>query len=255
VHRRSLGWMGALAACEPSMEFLDRRVEAITDSSARIRFETSRAASCAVEFGRSPDLLDGYAEDPTMDVDNPYSIDHDVPLFGLAPDTTYHWRAVVVDPGGRAYTSDVLAFDTLMTEDLRANVATLATVAGVSSNFGGAANDATWGADAAIDGDPSTEWASNGDGDDAWIEVEWEEPVTLSAVRVWTREMADGTSVVTSFTLSDGAATWGPFPLDGHDAPTTVELESAITVEALRFEVEASTGGNTGLRDWALLTP
>jgi len=33
-------------------------------------------------------------------------------------------------------------------------------------------NDSAFGMDNAIDGQPNTEWSSNGDGDDAWIEIE-----------------------------------------------------------------------------------
>ena len=42
-----------------------------------------------------------------------------------------------------------------------------ASVAGVSSNFGGGANDSAFGAANALDGDPATEWSSESDGDQA----------------------------------------------------------------------------------------
>ncbi len=239
-------------ACDPGMEFLDRRVEAITDSSAMVRFETSRATSCAVEYGLDAGNLDGYAEDPTMDESNPFSVDHEVPLVGLVSDARYMWRAVVVDPNGRTYESDVLTFATLPASDLGVNVAGDAVVVGVSSNFGDAANGEAWGADAAIDGDAATEWSSDGDGDDAWIEVEWATAVTLSGARVRSRKMADGTSIVTSFTLSDGSSTFGPFDLPDPDVAEGFTFDDPITTDRLRFDVETSTGGNTGLRELEL---
>ena len=45
-------------------------------------------------------------------------------------------------------------------------------MAGVSSNYGNAANNSAYGADDVLDGDPRTEWSSNGDGNHAWIEIE-----------------------------------------------------------------------------------
>ena len=44
-------------------------------------------------------------------------------------------------------------------------------VSGVSSNYGSTFMDSAFGANNALDGNPSTEWSSQGDGDGAWIEI------------------------------------------------------------------------------------
>ena len=57
-----------------------------------------------------------------------------------------------------------------------------ARVVAVSSNFGVAANDGPWGADSAIDGNRGTEWFSAGDGNAAFIEIEFVKPAQLHVI-------------------------------------------------------------------------
>jgi hypothetical protein len=121
----------------------------------------------------------------------------------------------------------------------------------VSSNFGGAANDERWGANSAIDGNPGTEWSSSGDGDEAFIEIELAGRANVSAVEVWTRAMTDGTAEIFSFTLTtDGGEVLGPFELT--DSNQAYSFEMAVKAETIRLDVVESSGGNTGLVEFAV---
>ena len=119
-----------------------------------------------------------------------------------------------------------------------------ASVAGVSSNFGGGANDSAFGAANALDGDPATEWSTASDGDSAWIEVELPSVTNVTSVGFWTRTMGD-TAQVRSFQVTTGRGeTYGPFTVD--DATTIYRFETRFTAKRLRFELLDTSGGNTG---------
>jgi hypothetical protein len=126
-----------------------------------------------------------------------------------------------------------------------------ARVVAVSSNFGGAANDGTWGANSAIDGNRGTAWSSNGDGNDAFIEVELAEPAQVYAVEVWTRSMSDGTAQILAFTLTtDTGNVLGPFELADATEPYRFDID--VVTQSLRLDVVDSSGGNTGLVEFAV---
>ena len=119
-----------------------------------------------------------------------------------------------------------------------------ASVAGVSSNFGGGSNDSAFGAANALDGDPATEWSSAGDGDEAWIAVELPSVTHVTSVGFWTRTMGDSAQVI-SFQVTTGQGeTYGPFSLD--DATAIYRFDTQFTAKRLRFELLETTGGNTG---------
>ena len=90
-----------------------------------------------------------------------------------------------------------------------------------------------------MDGDPSTEWSSAGDGDAAFITLDLGRPVDVGAVAFQTRQMSDGSALTQTFTVTADGSTFGPFPADAV-APLTV------SAQVLRFDVATSTGGNTG---------
>ena len=109
----------------------------------------------------------------------------------------------------------------------------------VSSNFGGGANDAGWGANSAIDGSRATEWSTNGDGDKGFIEIELAKPSDVGAIEVWTRSMSNNTAQIFEFTVTaENGQKAGPFKLP--DAS-----------KSYRFDVVASNGGNVGLVEFA----
>ena len=118
------------------------------------------------------------------------------------------------------------------------NIAVLGTVAEVSSEF-----STVFAGAMAIDGDPSTEWSSAGDGDDAYIVIDLGGETAISGVGFRTREMSDGTSITTSFTVTiDGGDALGPFPAG---VGLAVARFDAVG-QTVRVNVVMSTGGNTG---------
>ena len=119
-----------------------------------------------------------------------------------------------------------------------------ASVAAVSSNFGGGGNDSAFGAANALDGDPATEWSSESDGDQAWIDVELPSVTNVTSVGFWTRTMGDSAQVNSFRVTTDRDETYGLFSVD--DATTIYRFDTQFTAKRLRFELLDTTGGNTG---------
>jgi hypothetical protein len=114
----------------------------------------------------------------------------------------------------------------------------------VSSNFGGTDNDGRFGASMAIDGNPATEWSSDGDGDAAWIEIELASETEVTQIGFWTRTMGESAQIESFQVITDKGDTYGPFALD--DAESLHRFEVDFAARRLRFEVVSSSGGNTG---------
>lgn len=178
-------------------------------------------------------------------------------LTGLQPDTEYQVRLQGVGADGTLYRSENLTFRTPKAEaetEAEAprkpsgpNLALRgqgAQVIGVSSNFGGGGNDSTFGANKAFDGDPNTEWSSDGDGDDAWIEIEYESDVRVTAIGFWTRTMGSSAQIFAFRVVTDRGETIGPFTLE--DANGAYYFETDFNARRLRFEMVDTSGGNTG---------
>ena len=119
-----------------------------------------------------------------------------------------------------------------------------ASVVGVSSNYQDRSNDSAFGADSALDGDPATEWSSNGDGDEAWIEIELPEVTQVRTIGFWTRTMGDSAQVFSVRVVTDRDEIYGPFELG--DAASVYYFDTDFTAQRLRFEVVDTSGGNTG---------
>ena len=127
-----------------------------------------------------------------------------------------------------------------------------AAITEVSSNYRGAANDQHWGVNEAFDNDTRSEWSSDGDGDDAFFEIDLGGPAHVKAVELWSRTTPDGSGQIYSFTLTaDDGTVLGPFLIpDVHQAHMfEIDLETAT----LRFDVGDSSGGNTGLVEFRVL--
>jgi hypothetical protein len=173
-------------------------------------------------------------------------------LGGLQPDTEYHLRLQGVGPDGTLYRSQDYTFRTGKAAPGQAkpagtNLALLsngAKVVGVSSNFGGGDNDSTYGANHAFDGDPGTQWSSNGDGNNAWVEVELAREEHISGIGFWTRTMGDTAQIKSFRVVGDSGDKYGPFTLD--DAAQVRYFPVDFSAKRLRFEVVESSGGNTG---------
>ncbi len=189
---------------------------------------------CAVAFGETEDLGMIATDD---DMAGGAHADHAPRLAGLQPETEYFFRLQGVDARGTLYRSELMTFTT--PEAVAAtglNVAPNRATVASSSEFSEA-----FAAENAVDGDFATEWSSAGDGDDAFLEVDLGETTEVVGVHFHTRQMTDGTAIAESFTITvNGGEPLGPFPIDGQ--PTEV----AFTGRVLRFDVERSTGGNTG---------
>lgn len=226
---------------EAGFELLD-----IADDSARLHVVSTLPVACSVVYG--PTLEFGQLS-VDADMGGGAHEDHNALLVNLEPDTLYYYRVQGTDANGNLYVSDVMTFRTLPESEVETeNLASPergAQIVGVSSNFGSQPNDGRWGALNAFDGNPNTAWSSNGDGDDAWVEVELAERSRITRVEFWTRFMTDGTAQILSFTITtDTGDMYGPFELP--DAEQSYTFDVAIEAKTLRFDVETSSGGNTG---------
>jgi hypothetical protein len=152
-------------------------------------------------------------------------------------------QAVGID--GRLYRSPVYTFHTPSAVHRTAgnDVAIGATVLKVSSVF-----SLDFAAKNAVDGDPGTEWATQGDGNHAFITIDLHRTVRVSAVAFRTRSMGDGTAITRTYSVTvDGKKTYGPFKASPGSAVNRV----AFTGRVIRFSVVQSTGGNTGASEVA----
>jgi hypothetical protein len=207
--------------------------------SAVVQVQTSPPTVCAIAYGRTASL-GSIADDPTMG--GTAISRHVVVLSGLAPGTTYRYRLTATDAQGLVFqTSNLGTFTTPSHPSTPGqDVAVGATVVAVSSQWSSAFRAAN-----AVDGNLSTEWASDGDGDRAFITIDLGRPRKITGVAFITREMSDGSAITRTFAVVvDGHKRYGPFP-----AGNRVDLRVArvsFTARRLRFEVVESTGGNTG---------
>lgn len=222
-----------------------------TGTSVVIEFTSGQPVVCNVAYGTGTI----YGSLATMPMMGTAVRDHSVTLTSLTPDTTYHYRLTLTDEQARVYQSQDFTFTTAAAEPpppadrpTGQNWAALsagAKVIGVSSNFGAGDNDSAFGADKAIDGQPNTEWSSNGDGDDAWIEIELAGTYDVHSIGFWTRTMPNETAQIFSFTVStDRGETFGPFELP--DASRIYYFPVTFTAGNLRFDAVETNTGNTG---------
>ncbi|KNC78578.1 hypothetical protein SARC_08995 [Sphaeroforma arctica JP610] len=243
--------------------FTNNTAPAITetfDTYATYYFQSSIPVACAVVYGEDNTTFGMIANDPAMTTTA--TIEHNVVLSDLKPDTVYYFRSQGSDANGNIYADVIRSFRSEPeTESDAFNIAALsngASVKAVSSNYADVSNSELYGADEALDEDPVTAWSSNGDGDNAFIEVLLSEEASPTSVGVWSRSMTDGTAIINSVNITmiqaDGTSkTFGPF-----DLPTTtqeyqfdVACEDTL-IQSVRVDVVESTGGNTGLVNLAV---
>ena len=238
--------------------FSELRVEDVEARRAVLRFLTAVETTCEAQLGVAVTTLDRTFLDPFMDPDDPYGIEHEVPLVQLEPNTTYYVVARAEDRTGDVFLSDVLTFTTPSDADSQGpvNMATLqqgTSVRAVSSNFGGAADGETWGINNALDGDLRTEWSSFGDGNNAWFEIDLGAVRTIERIGFQSRQMTNGTSIIESFEITlDGATVLGPFLSPDPDTYYDFILDTAFSAQIIRFDAVETTGGNTGIKEFEL---
>lgn len=219
----------------------------LSPTAAAVRAETGIEVVCSVVYGLDDDY-GSQSTDPGMG-GLPHR-QHHAPLRGLQPDTEYHYRLQGTGPDGTVYVSDDLTFRTPPAAatgspargDNVASAAAGARIVEASSAFG---DSATWAPQNAIDGDPNSEWSSAGDGDAAFVTVELAGPGALGAVGMWTRTMGSSAEASQFRVVTEDGAILGPFDLPGADRLYVFPVE--VTAQRLRFEVVASSGGNTGV--------
>jgi hypothetical protein len=176
-------------------------------------------------------------------------------LTGLQPDTEYHMRVQGIGPDGTLYRSKDYTFRTpkAAPEDAPeskpegtnlALISSGARVSGVSSNYSGGDNNSQFGANNAFDGNPSTQWSSNGDGDKAWVEIELAKPAHITHIGFWSRTMGSSAEIRSFRVLADDGKSYGPFSLK--DASSIHYFPVDFTSQRLRFEAVDTSGGNTG---------
>jgi hypothetical protein len=223
----------------------------ITSSDAVLLFDSNQPLACSVIYGETT-RYGMIAVD--QDMGGGAHSEHHPILTGLEPDTEYHYRLQGTAADGTIYISDDMTFRTPAQEDdTEVNLASLeagGSIKDVSSNFGGAANDETWGANNAIDGNRASAWSSDGDGNEAFIEFQLAHAAHLHAVEVWSRTMSNNSAQIFSFSLTTvSGEVLGPFSLEG--AEQSYRFEVDVVADWLRLDVHDSNGGNSGLIEFA----
>ena len=239
-------------------------IEHLGEGAAVLRVETTIDVICSVVYGEDQ-RYGSQSTDVDMLGGLPHA-QHGAPLRGLLTDTLYHFRLQGAAPDGALYISEDLTFRTPLAPEPEeepaqereeasasapglnlASSASGARVIALSSTF---ANDPRWAGENAIDGDPLTEWASDGDGDDAFITIALRDAAQLSAIGLWTRSMGATAQIQHFQVITESGTVLGPFEVVGADALQTYPI--SVRAQRLRFEVVASSGGNTGLVELAV---
>jgi hypothetical protein len=226
----------------PLEDVLDAPIVVTPDpsgTSATITLTTTIPLACAAIYGEDDDF-GMVATD--ADMAGAAMTDHAPVLLGLQPETDYQYVLQGSDAAGNLYRSEVLTFTSPeATEVTRpgTDVAVDGTISDVSSEF-----SETFAAANTIDGDPTTEWSSDGDGDDATLTIELTEVTDVIGFGVRSRSMGDGTSIVERYqVVVDDGEVLGPFDADP-DGLAVVDV--ATSGQVFRFEAVSTTGGNTG---------
>jgi hypothetical protein len=219
------------------------------------RVETTEPMICAIAWGESEAL--GRFNN-SLDMNGTGIIDHNVFLPDAEPGVEYFYRVQGSTADGVLYQSELMTFALPETDSAGGsgtapehgeNLALEATVTDVSSEFSD-----SWAATNAIDDDLNTEWSTAGDGDDAFLTIDLGEEREVAGVEFLTRTMTDGSATTTSFhVVVDGNDRLGPFDAGNPANPAFNVAE--FTGRILRFEVETTTGGNTGAIEIRVFAP
>lgn len=231
------------------------QISEIGSTSARVSFATQAPTISTIAYSstRSDGRLVRAAQPKPI-------TEHSVQLLALTSNTEYHVRVFLVDAQARVYRSEEYSFKTAVaggsttwTPDGE-NMALLSQggrVTDVSSNWAGGDSDSAFGAKKAIDGDPTTEWSSNGDGNTAWIEITLAQESKISGVGFWTRTMGTSAQISKFRVVTPDGTVLGVFDLPDEKQMYNFDLED-FQGQTLRFEVIESSGGNTGAKEIAI---
>ena len=220
------------------------------------RMDTTEPMICAIVWGETESLGNF---NNSLAMNGTGIIEHDVFLPGAEPGVEYFYKVQGSTADGTLYESELMTFVIPESDapesgddDMAShgdNLALKGTVLETSSEFSD-----TWAGPNAIDGDTSTEWATSGDGDDAFIIIDLASIQQVVGVEFLTRSMADGTATAAEYTVTvDEGDMFGPFP-----AGNLAELNFAELVtegQVFRFDITNSTGGNTGAIEIRVFSP
>jgi hypothetical protein len=167
---------------------------------------------------------------------------HKAVMVGLRPGTRYYYRFVGSDASGRNYAGAGGSFRTTPAPHLPAgrDLARSAHVSAVSSEY-----STDYAAVNALDGNPATEWSTKGDGDHASITLDLGHRAQLTGVGFRTRQMSDGTAIITAIAVIVDGHRYGPYAVS--TGLTVIDLRA--TGRIVRIDAVHSTGGNTGAQD------
>ncbi len=226
-------------------QFTDAQANSVT-----LQIETKVTVVCAVSYGTTT----AYGQLATSsDMGGGGITQHHPVLTGLKPDTLYQIRLQGIGPDGTVYVGDNFTHRTPLASTIpqpkpKGENATLlsagASIKGVSSNYGSGDVSSAHGANKAIDGDMNTEWSSNGDGDNAWIEIDLGKAYAITSIGFRTHTMGTSAQIQQFQVVTDKSEKLGPFDLP--DAKSVYYFPVTTTARTLRFEVLKSSGGNTG---------
>ncbi|MEA3502859.1 MAG: discoidin domain-containing protein [Actinomycetota bacterium] len=220
-----------------------------------LRVDTTEPMICAIVWGETEAL--GHFNN-SLDMNGTGIVEHNVLLPGAEAGGTYFYRLQGSAADGTLYQSELMTFTLPPSDEASSgdgaaehgvNVAEGATVVEVSSEF-----SSSWSGANAVDGDLNTEWSSAGDAGDAFITIDLGSAQEIAAVEFLTRTMADGSATTqTFFVVVDDGERLGPFQAGNPANPVLNDVSFTGTV--LRFEVEESTGGNTGAIEIRAFSP
>ncbi len=239
--------------------------------------DTTIPMICSITWGPTEDLGN---QNNSLTMDGTGIEEHDVVLPGAESGEQYFFTVQGADAEGKLYKSELMSVtipetgsavfslgaDTFTTSDdggpsaadapttthPRAagdNLALDATFVDVSSEF---SDD--FAAEAAIDGDLATEWSTRDDGDEAFIELDLGAPHDIAGVEFVTRTMADDSATTSMFTVTVDGETFGPFEAASVRTSRFAALDG-VRGQMVRFDVDASTGGNTGAVEIRVIAP
>jgi len=219
----------------------------INSKDATLEFISSIPLNCSIVYGTTK-KYGNLAINPGMN--GPMAVNHRPILTNLKPSTIYHARVQGVDAEGNIYVGKDIVFKTKdIVKGALKNIALVsngAKVKSVSSNWGNGSNGGSYGANSAIDGNPTTSWSSNSDGDNAFIEVQFPKKSQIHYIKVWTRTMSNNTAQIFSFNVvNDKGETFGPFKLP--DASRAYKFNLKTKTKTLKLQALKTNTGNTGL--------
>ena len=244
-----------VSGCKPMepLEFGDITVDELAGTRGVVRFTTSRPVKCRLELGSTADVLDRYFTDPELEP-NALVTEHRIPVENLFPNTKYFFRARVTDELDVITATPLQEFRTPVAPVSRLKNVALTTEGTTVVSVSSSKSDA-FSAVRALDDDFVTEWATNGEGDAARLELDLGQTRRLTAFAFRSRSRTDGTAIITRVGLSLDGAAEQVFDTPDHRQLYLFTLPAAVDARRVVVRAVASTGGDTGAKEVQLLMP